>query len=107
VRVDIFANAYVPIVVTEFGIMIAVNPVPLKASSPMVTRELPRDAVVRVTVSANASDPKEVTEFGIVTDVSPGVFLKAVGPIEVTPFGICASPVHPPFSVTTFESIKK
>ena len=50
-----------------------------------------------------ASEPISVTESGIATDVSPVAFLNAVGPIEVTPFGIWAAPVHWLLSVTTFE----
>ena len=65
-------KAFVPILVTELGIVIDVKAAQdWNTSSPILPTELPIVTVVKLRQLKNAPSPILVTEFGIIIDVKP------------------------------------
>ena len=64
------ANTFVPILITEVGMIIVVNPDPLNAPSPILITEVGIIIDVKLLHSLNTSFPMLVIEFGIVIERS-------------------------------------
>jgi len=64
-------NALTPILVTELGMMIEINPDPLNAPEPILIRDVESVTSVNAEHEVNASAPILSTELGSVIEVNP------------------------------------
>jgi len=81
-------NAAAPILVTELGISIDVNPETLNAAKPILVTELGITTDCNAGHELNAPTPILVTELGIITDVNAEHSLNTRSPIRLTELGI-------------------
>ena len=109
-------NAYLPIVVTESGIVLFLQPainvfVDVSIIALQLLREsyilFPDSTLISVKLEhpANTPSPISVTESGIVTDVNPVQYSNALFPIVVTELGmvIDVKLLHPSYACWPIE----